>query len=361
MNILVVLILLSTAVSPASAFDTAARREFSTDFSRALVGPEEIRSGGPPKEGIPALENPEFTTPKEADAWIGAREPVLLLRRHGSVKIYPLQILMWHEIVNDTIGGEAVAVTFCPLCNTGIAFSRRIDGRLLDFGTTGRLRNSNLIMYDRQTESWWQQADGKAIAGEYTGSVLGQLPVQRSSWQDAREAFPEAQVLSRNTGFTRAYGRNPYRGYDTGGRSPFLYDGPAPPERDPVARVLQLSHAGESAVFSYEELSERRILHTELAGENFVIFYEAETASALDSSAISEGRAVGSANAYHTLLGDRRLEFRVRFGRITDLQTGSRWSSLGEAIAGPLKGERLKPAVAADHFWFSAWSFFFRD
>ena len=131
MNILVVLILLVSGVSHASAFDTAALREFSTDFSRTLVGPEEIRSGGPPKDGIPAIDNPQFITPRAADAWIGAREPVLLLRRGGSVKIYPLQILMWHEIVNDTVGGEAVTVTFCPLCNTGIAFSRRLDGRLL--------------------------------------------------------------------------------------------------------------------------------------------------------------------------------------------------------------------------------------
>ena len=361
MNILVVLILLASGLYHASAFDSAALREFSTDFSRALVGPEEIRSGGPPKDGIPAIDNPEFTTGKAADVWIGAREPVLLLRRRGSVKIYPLQILMWHEIVNDTVAGEPVAVTFCPLCNTGIAFSRRLAGRLLDFGTTGRLRDSNLIMYDRQSESWWQQADGKAIAGEYTGSTLEQIPVQRASWKEAKEAFPEAHVLSRNTGFTRAYGRNPYRGYDAGGSSPFLYDGPAPPERDPLARVLQLSHAEESAVFSYEELAEKKVLHTELAGEGFVIFFEAETASALDSSAISEGRTVGSANAYHTLLGDRKLEFRLRFGRITDLQTGSRWSSLGEALSGPLKGERLEPAVAADHFWFSAWSFYFRE
>ncbi|MDQ4106365.1 MAG: DUF3179 domain-containing protein, partial [Actinomycetota bacterium] len=149
-----------------------AGREFETDFSRHSVPYSEIRSGGPPKDGIPAIDEPRFVGVAEADRWLETREPVILLRVADKVRAYPIQIIMWHEIVNDTVGGVPVAVTFCPLCNTAIAFERTVEGRELDFGTTGRLRFSNLIMYDHQTESWWQQATGEAIAGELTGKQL---------------------------------------------------------------------------------------------------------------------------------------------------------------------------------------------
>lgn len=340
------------------AFDQAARNEFSTDFSRALVDPAEVRSGGPPKDGIPAIDAPVFVDPATADQWLGENEPVLFMRREGEVKIYPLQILMWHEIVNDETGGTPVTVTFCPLCNTGIAFDRRFQGQVLDFGTTGRLRNSNLIMYDRQTETWWQQADGEAIAGRYAGSRLDFLPIQRASWGEVRDRFPEARVLSRDTGYNRSYGRNPYRGYDAPGNRPFLYEGPAPPEREAIARVLQVTHRGETEILPYEELARSRVRELSLGGERVVIFFEPGTASALDSLAIEDGRAVGSANAYISRIGDRELRFRYRLGRVTDLQTGSRWNSLGEAVSGPLEGNRLTPVIAADHFWFSAWAFY---
>ncbi len=356
----VLILLLSLVPVPFAgfAFDQAARSEFSTDFSRRAVDPAEVRSGGPPKDGIPAIDAPQFVAPAAADQWLGEKEPVLLMRRDGQVKIYPLQILMWHEIVNDRIGDTAVTVTFCPLCNTGIAFNRRFQGRILDFGTTGRLRNSNLIMYDRQTETWWQQADGKGIAGRYTGSRLSFLPVQRASWGEARDRFPEAQVLSRETGFNRSYGRNPYRGYDAPGNRPFLYDGPTPPEREEIARVLQISHRGETEILPYEELAQSRVRELTLRGERLVVLFEPGTASALDRLAIEEGRSVGSANAYLSRLGERELRFRYRLGRITDIQTGSRWNSLGEAVSGPLQGSRLEPVIAADHFWFSAWAFY---
>lgn len=354
---IIIIALLFTPLSLVS-FDQAARNEFTTDFSLSAVDPAEVRSGGPPKDGIPAIDDPQFVGTDEADSWLGEREPVLLMRREGEVKIYPLQILMWHEIVNDEIGGAPATITFCPLCNTGIAFDRRFRGRVLDFGTTGRLRKSNLIMYDRQSETWWQQADGRAIAGRYTGAQLSFLPIQRASWKEAREGYPEARVLSRDTGYNRSYGRNPYRGYDAPGNSPFLYDGLSPPEREEIARVLQVSHRGETEILPYAELEEHRVSRLELSGEEIVIFFDPDTASALDTLAIAEGRAVGSANAYLSRLGDRELRFRYRLGRITDIQTGSRWSSLGVAISGPLEGSRLEPVIAADHFWFSAWSFY---
>ena len=137
-----------------------------TNFEKHSVPYEEILSGGPPKDGIPAVDNPKFVSQKEADKWLKNIEPVVVVEHKGEARAYPLQILTWHEIVNDQLNGLPVSVTFCPLCNAAIAFDRRLDGRLLDFGTTGKLRNSDLVMYDRQTESWWQQFTGEAIIGD---------------------------------------------------------------------------------------------------------------------------------------------------------------------------------------------------
>lgn len=132
---------------------------------------------------------------------------------------------MWHEIVNDTVGGEPLMVSFCPLCNTAIAFKRTFDGTVLDFGTIGRLRYSNLIMYDRQTETWWQQATGDAIASEHTGAQLEFYPASMISWVDFKSQHPNGLVVLREAGYSRNYGANPYFGYDDINQTPFLYDG----------------------------------------------------------------------------------------------------------------------------------------
>jgi len=215
-----------SASSPSEEPPEGAADEFATDFTHHSVPYSEIHSGGPPKDGIPAIGEPRFISVVEADAWLEPREPVILLRVADEVLAYPIQIIMWHEIVNDKVGGLPVVVTFCPLCNTAIAFERTVDGRDLDFGTTGRLRFSNLIMYDRQTESWWQQATGEAVAGELTGTRLRSRPAPIVSWEDLRSAHPDAEVLSRETGYDRNYGQNLYAGYDDIDSSPFLYDGP---------------------------------------------------------------------------------------------------------------------------------------
>jgi hypothetical protein len=172
----------------------------------------EILSGGPPRDGIPAIDEPRFVTAEEADEWLEPQEPVIFLQIGDDARAYPIQVLMWHEIVNDTVGGVPVLVTFCPLCNTAIGFERTLDGRVLDFGTAGRLRNSNLIMYDRQTESWWQQATGGAIVGELTGRQLTFRPASIIAWADSKATHPGGEVLSRETGYGRDYGRNPYSG-----------------------------------------------------------------------------------------------------------------------------------------------------
>ncbi len=202
----------------------AGRDAWATDFSKHTVPFEEFASGGPPKDGIRSIDRPSFITIREADGWLSDRDPVALLKLNGEAKAYPLSILIWHEIVNDEIGGRPVSVTYCPLCNTTIAFDRRFRGKLLDFGTTGRLRHSDLVMYDRQTETWWQQATGEGLVGEYAGEQLTFIPVTVLSWRDVKAQSSSARVLSRDTGFPRAftqrYGNSPYQGYDRG-RAPW--------------------------------------------------------------------------------------------------------------------------------------------
>lgn len=346
---------------PAEDVPADIARQFSTDFTQRLISFDEVLSGGPPKDGIPAIDDPMFVSTTEADEWVEDLEPVAVLQENDEVRIYPFQILTWHEIVNDVVGGRPVAVTFCPLCNTAIAFDATAGGMQLDFGTTGRLRFSNLLMYDRQTESWWQQATGEAVMGEFTGEQLTFLPVSVISWADARSRFPEAMVLSRDTGFNRNYGRNPYAGYDNINSSPFLFDGPPSPDQlPPMARVTTVELNGEAVAYPNQVLEEAVVANDTVGDVDVVVFWQPGVASALDSSDIAAGRDVGASAVFERALNGQTLTFVAEGETILDEQTGSTWNVLGEAVAGELAGAALEPVVKVDHFWFS-WAAFRPD
>jgi hypothetical protein len=193
----------SNANRPLVAADPGYREELSssglrtggweTDFSFHTVPFDSILSGGPPRDGIPPIDNPTFVEIKDADEWLETLEPVVSFELNGDARAYPLQILMWHEIVNDTVGGAPVSVTFCPLCNSAIVFDRNINDLVLTFGTSGMLRKSDLIMWDRQTETWWQQLTGEGIIGQLAGHKLTFIPAQIISWEDFKAANPKGQ------------------------------------------------------------------------------------------------------------------------------------------------------------------------
>jgi hypothetical protein len=352
---------LTLTLLPEQAPPRGAEMEFSTDFSKHTVNYNEILSGGPPKDGIPAIDQPRFVSVGDANAWLEPVEPVILVEVGEDARAYPIQILMWHEIANDTVGSLPLAVTFCPLCNTAIVFERTVDGQVLDFGTTGRLRYSNLIMYDRQTETWWQQASGEAIAGEQAGKRLEFYPGVIISWADFKVAHPDGQVLSRETGFSRDYGENPYAGYDDVNRPPFLYDGPETPGvLPPVARVLTVDLNGEAVAYPYDVLQEVRVINDIVGGQPVVILWTEGTASALDAGSVAGGRDVGAANAYLRVVDGRELSFTSQSGKILDKETGSQWDLLGQAVSGDYAGKQLEPVIAINHFWFS-WAAFRPD
>ena len=256
-----------------------------TDFSRIAVDPGEIFSGGPPRDGIPAITDPVMIPVTEEDA-IGPREPVMsiALEDHPA-RAYPVRYLMWHEIVNDRIDDLPIAVTFCPLCNSGLIFDRRLEDRELEFGVSGLLRHSDMIMYDRQTDSWWQQFTGEGIAGTLTGAKLTALPALLESWERFRTENPDGLVMAEPAEFGRPYGLNPYRGYDTG--TPFLYRGENPPhDIHPLTRVVRVGDRAWPLI---------RVRQAgRLEEDGLILSWIEGQASALAEEEISEGREVGT-------------------------------------------------------------------
>ena len=332
---------------------------FTTDFSIHSVPFQEVSWGGQPKDGIPAVDRPKYQSVADADQWLEDSEPVLRLDIEGDVRAYPIQILIWHEIVNDVVGGIPVSVSYCPLCSTAIVFDTTLaDGRVLDFGTTGNLRNSDLVMYDRQTESWWQQITGEAIIGELTGTKLDFIPSPLVSWKDFKEADPSGQVLSRDTGFNRAYGWQPYVLYDSS--DPFLFDGEVDERLRATERVATVSLDEIDVAFPFSVLENEPVVHFDLDGQDIVVFFKKGTASALDANTIAGGRDVGSTAVYEAAADGQALTFRAEGDVFIDNETGSTWTLLGESIGGPLNGETLKPVVHHNHLWF-AWAVFKPD
>lgn len=187
--------------------------EISGDQPESLVDESKILSGGPPKDGIPSIDDPKYVSVSEADEWIEDNELVLALTYEGVKRVYPLQIMVWHEIVNDWIAGDPILITYCPLCGSGIAYERTINGEEVEFGTSGKLYNSNLVMYDRLTDSYWTQIDGLAIVGELTGMELNAISIDTVVWRDWKVNHSDSEVLSQDTGFNRDYGRDPYGSY----------------------------------------------------------------------------------------------------------------------------------------------------
>lgn len=254
-----------------------------TDFTRKAVDIREIHNVIR-KDGIPAIDSPRFGTVAEAADGLQPKEPLISLDIGGEARAYPLRILIWHEIVNDTVGGRPVAVTFCPLCNSAVVFDRRVDGRILTFGVSGKLRNSDLVMYDRQTESWWQQFTGDGLVGALAGKRLALLPMRMESFGRFRQRHPEGKVLLPPRDVRRPYGENPYVSYDSSQR-PFLFAGALPPDVPPLERIVAI---GDQA-WTFSLLREKK----HLTVGDLVITWDSGQTSALDTARISDGRDVG--------------------------------------------------------------------
>lgn len=263
-----------------------------TNFDKKIIEFEEILSGGPPKDGIPSIDNPKFIAAAE-EKDLGEMEPVIGLEVNGEAKAYPLRILIWHEIVNDVIGGKPVAVTYCPLCNSAVVFEREFNGRVHDFGTTGKLRNSDLVMYDRQTESWWQQFEGKGIVGEYTGRELVTIPARLESFAKFKARQADGKVLTPRKRRIRQYGFNPYVGYDSRNAPYPLFRGDLPTDINPMSRVIVVKSKGKPVGVTMDLVRKSGPIKI----DDITISWENGQNSALDDSSIKKGRDVGNITA----------------------------------------------------------------
>ena len=333
-----------------------------TDFHRFTVDPDEIISGGPGRNGIPPIYQPQFISILEAATldWMTGDHPVAVVEVNGDARAYPLGMLTFHEVVNDVIGGVPVLVTYCPLCYTTLAFNRVVDGVELNFGTTGNVRLSNLVMWDDQTESWWQQADGQAIVGAAAGQRLEFIPAYTTSFREFARSYPEGVVLSPGSGspeFWPIYGGSQYVGYDSPNNPPYLFLGQPDERLSPTERILGVEVGDEVVAFPFGRLRQRQIVNTEIGGEPVVVFWKSGTRSALDEEVIADSHDPGSAAAFSRRVGDQILEFEAAGDFFRDTETGTLWTLLGVADEGPLFGQRLEPVKADNGLWF-AWAAF---
>jgi hypothetical protein len=324
-----------------------------------MVDLDRIISGGPAPDGIPPIDDPVYESIEDAAQWLEPHSPVMVVDVDDDVRAYPLAILTWHEIVNDEVGGVPLVVTYCPLCNSALVFERTIDGpdgeEVLDFGTSGRLYRSNLVMYDRQHRNLWTQFTGEGIVGErFLGDRLTRVPAWLFGFEELVELHPDAQVLSRETGHNRDYGRNPYTGYDQEDNNPFLFDGDLDERHPPMARLVGLADDAAATAVLLELLEEERAVEVELGSDTLVVLWAPGQSSALDTADIDAGRDVGQTAAFVAELDGEPVELAptANDGRFVDERSGSTFDLRGRALEGPLAGRQLEAVTHDDTFWF---------
>ena len=348
----------------ASGLDTY--RDPTDALSEPSIDLSVLRSGGPPPDGIPAIDDPAFHAAASVD-YLRPTDPVIALEINGDARAYPLDILIWHELVNDTVGGVPVSVAYCPLCNSVTVYERTIAGQVLDFGVSGLLYNSSLVMYDRQTETLWSHFSGEPLYGALGEAELVAIPASIVGFGTWQEGHPDGLVLNRDTGSSRNYGANPYPGYDDVDSTPFLFEGEVDGRYTAMTRIVGVENQGgtQAAAFPLLELRDVGVATTSIDGEDVVAFWVPGSSSALDDQRVSGGVDVGATGVFSPVVADRSLTFSSSTDAdgevsITDTETGSTWSIFGEATGGELAGTQLDQLVHVDTFWF-AWIAFHPD
>jgi hypothetical protein len=309
-----------------------------------------------PPDRIDSIDRPRFEAAAAAREWLRPDSPVVALELAGDARAYPLAILVWHEVVNDVVGGRAIVITYGPLYDSAAVFDRPSADRADTFGVSGKLYRSDLVLFDRETRSLWPQALGRAVRGPREGLALTRVASQITSLGEFVASYPAGTILSRETGSLRAYGFNPYEGYDSRD-APFagFFARRTDPRLAAMERVVGLMIGGESRAYPYSALSGPGVVSDRVGGRDVVVLWRGGTRSAVDARAVERGRDVGSAGAFTPVVEGRRLDVEPAAGGFRDLQTGSTWTVLGVATAGPLAGRRLERVDHRASFWF-AWA-----
>ena len=302
-----------------------------------IVPLNEIVSGGPPQDGIPSIDNPKFVSVSEADKFLQDADQVVGLNVNGDIRAYPLQILVWHEIVNDNVGGTPVAVTYCPLCFTNQVFNRTVDGQTVEFGTSGKLYNSNLVMYDRTSNSLWSQALGQAIVGKQAGLKLDRIPFDVAFWREWKQLYPDTNVLSRDTGSNRPYGADPYGSYYS--NNDLFFPVSNKDDRLELKEIIVgLENGGQFKAYKLQQIQDTRVINDRIGDKSLALF----------------SLYPFMVRVFDSTLDGQKLEFQYNknSSKITDKQTGSEWNFDGIGTAGPMKGKHLLRLPYDEGFWF---------
>jgi hypothetical protein len=310
---------------------------------RHTVPLDQIVSGGPPPDGIPSIDNPKFISVQEASKFLEDSELVLGLNINGDIRSYPLQILVWHEIVNDEVGGVPVAVTYCPLCFTNQVFNRTIDDvqEVVEFGTSGKLYNSNLVMYDRTSKSLWSQALAEGILGKHAGTKLERVPFDIAYWKEWKELYPDSKVLSRDTGSNRPYGADPYGDYYT--NSDVLFPVLNRDDRLGLKEiVVGLENKEQHKAYKLQEIENKKVINDQVNGKPIALF-------SLYPFMIRGYDPIVEDGAQKIAL---QFNYNAENNKFIDKQTGSVWNFEGKAISGQMKGKQLTRLPFDEGFWF---------
>lgn len=353
------IILEQIASTPDEDVPSALQDRTNEAFPDPLVDVNRIISGGPAPDGIRPIDEPHFVPVAEA-THVADCEPVVVLELAGQARAYPIHVMTRHEIVNDAFGDIPVTVTYCPLCSSAVAYDRRVGDRILDFGTSGSLYNSALIMYDRQTQSLWSHFTGQAVVGHLAGQELDVYPMATVRFDTFRDAHPDGLVLTRNTGVNFSYGSNPYVGYDTTATEPFLFDGDAPDDFASKERFIGVEFGDAVVGLRQAKVFEEGVVAFTAAGTDLVAWIEPGTPSPLVSGSVGDGRDIGASGVFVPEVDGQSLTFTRTDDGFTDAETGSSWNVLGQATAGELAGAQLEPVAHVDTFWF-AWTAFHPD
>ncbi len=310
-----------------------------TDGVRHSIPLDDIITGNPHKDGIPSIDEPVYESVGAADQYLDNDGYGLVVEAGGEERFYPYQILVWHEIVNDTFNGEALAVTYCPLCFTGVVFERMIAETVVEFGTSGKLYNSNLLMYDRKTESLWSQAMGEAVVGDLTGARLKLYPSLTISWTEFKQNYPGGEVLSRQTGHTRDYTSDPYgpRGYyeDASVWFPLSNEDA---RAHPKTVIYGYRSATAQKAYALDAVEQKVLINDQVGEEAVLIFWDSD---------------LSTVRGFSRQLDGVMLEFEQTDEFFKDVATGSLWNTQGEAVSGDYRGRRLESLILKNSFWFS--------
>lgn len=335
-----------------------------TDFTKTVIDLDELLVGIPgpdPRDRIPPIDEPSFGSVAEID-WLEDQEPGVLIEIDDDARFYPLAVLTRHEIVNDEVGGVPLAVTYCPLCNTAVAFDRRFEGETLRLGVSGLLRNSDLVMWDLQTETLWQQVTGEAIVGLHAGKKLTPVGSAIVRWADFELNHPDGLALTNEQGFGSIYGSNPYQYYSSGARPYAFFQGEIDDRYPALSRVVGVSVAEGDKAYPFSEISVTKAVNDFIGGRPVVVFWgAADTTDALDGPDISRARAIGTGIAFDPVVDGRLLTFEsIGDTEFVDNETGTTWTILGKAVAGELEGAELELIPHRNEFWF-AWQAFYPE